>query len=166
MSDDTLVSIDLSLIPDVEAFLAHAVLLEEQAGHRFDELADACESYGNPDLVKLFRKMAHFSRLHLEEAKSRTAFRDLPTLTDATTAWGGDESPELASIMGAEPYASIQSALEVALASERAGHAFYAAVRDGLTDPEIVAFAREFADEEAEHVAELEAWLARHLAAA
>ncbi len=157
---------DLSRIPDVESFLAHAVLLEEQAGLRFDELADACESYGNPEVVTLFRRMAHFSRLHLAEAKSRAGFRDLPTLTPATLAWGGEESPEAASIMGADPYVNVTRALEIALDSERAGQAFYAVVRDGLSDPEIVAFAREFADEEAEHVAELEGWLSRHLAAA
>jgi len=157
---------DLSKIPDLEAFLAHAVLLEEQAGQRFDELAEACESYGNPEVVRLFRQMAHFSRLHLEEAKSRTAFRELPRLTPQTTAWGAEESPEAASIMGADPYVNVTRALEIALESERGGHAFYAAVRDGLSDPEIVAFAREFAEEEAEHVAELEGWLSRHLAAA
>lgn len=156
-------AIDLSKIPDVEAFLAHAVLLEEQAGQRFDELADACDSYGNPEVVALFRRMAHFSRLHLEEARSRSGFRALPTLTPATTAWGGEEGPESASIMGADPYVSVRRALEIALDSERSGHAFYVACRDGLSDPEIVAFAREFSDEEAVHVAELEAWLARHL---
>ena len=157
---------DQSRISDVESFLAHAVLLEEQAGLRFDELADACESYGNPEVVKLFRRMAHFSRLHLDEAKARSGFRDLPTLTAETTAWGAEESPEAASIMGADPYVNVTRALEIALESERAGHAFYVAARDGLSDPESVAFAREFADEEAEHVAELEGWLARHTAAA
>jgi rubrerythrin len=156
----------LSRIPDVETFLAHAVILEEQAGYRFDELAEACESYGNAEVAGLFRRMAHFSRLHLEEVRDRSAYRDLPVLTAETAAWGSEESPETASIMGADPYVSIERALEIALDGERAGQAFYAAVRDGLREPETVAFATAFAEEEAGHVAELEAWLARHQASA
>lgn len=156
---------DMSAVPDVAAFLAHAVCLEEEAGLRFDELADSCDSYGNPEVSALFRKMAHFSRMHLKEARARAAYHDLPDLAAGFTAWGADEGPESASMMGADPYSSIGHALEVALASERAGQAFYQAVYDGTSDPEIRAMAREFAEEEGEHVAELERWVARHAAA-
>lgn len=161
MTTDTF---DLSCIPDVATFLVHAIRLEEDAGRRFDELADSCETYGNPEVVALFRRMAHFSRLHLQDAKARAGFHDLPQL-DAW-AWGDSESPETASIMGAEPYVSVLRALEIALDSERRGQAFYVAALDGCADPEIKAMARDFAAEEAEHVAELETWLERHRAAA
>ena len=47
-----------------------------------------------------------------------------------------------------------------ALAAETAGLDYYASVLDTASDPEIIAFAREFVDEEAGHVAELKRWIA------
>ena len=41
-----------------------------------------------------------------------------------------------------------------------AGLAYYAGVLQRATDPEIIAFAREFVDEESGHVAELRRWIA------
>ena len=47
-------------------------------------------------------------------------------------------------------------ALRLALEGERRGHAYYATMAATTTDAELRAIATEFADEEAEHVAELE----------
>ena len=54
------------------------------------------------------------------------------------------------------------NALELALDGERRGHAFYADIASTTGDPEVKAMAREFAAEEAEHVAELEKWIGRY----
>ena len=41
-------------------------------------------------------------------------------------------------------------------------HAFYADIASSTGDPEVRAMAKEFADEESEHVAELEKWIGRY----
>ena len=55
-----------------------------------------------------------------------------------------------------------EEALEVALAAEKAGLAYYRSVLDATDDPEIMALATEFVKEENEHVAELKKWIAAH----
>ena len=52
-----------------------------------------------------------------------------------------------------------KSAMELALESERQGWAYYRSVADASSDPRVVAMATEFADEEKDHVAQLEAML-------
>ena len=149
----------MSVFDSVEEFLAHAIRLEEEAAQRFGQLADAMHSAGNREVGRLFRQLAEYSRMHLADARARSDFRDVPALAPDAFEWPDIESPETAAIWAADPQLGREQALEVALAAERAGHAFYASVLEASSDPELRRFAREFADEEAEHVAELERWL-------
>lgn len=150
----------------IESFLAHAIRLEEEAALRFDELAEACTTFGNAEVATFFRKMAEFSRLHLAEAKARAGFRNLPDLPRCDSLWPDGQSPESAGWDGADPFVHVGEALQIALESEKQGLAFYAQIADSTNDPEIRSMAREFVDEEAEHVAQLEVWIARHQAKA
>ena len=50
----------------------------------------------------------------------------------------------------------------MALDAESAGLAFYDNVLQTTTDPEIKVLAKEFVEEEAQHVAELERWIVLH----
>jgi rubrerythrin len=50
----------------------------------------------------------------------------------------------------------------VALDAETAGLEFYRNVLNSTDDPEIKVLAKEFVDEEAEHVAELKRWIELH----
>jgi rubrerythrin len=59
----------------------------------------------------------------------------------------------------------VQAALLVALEGEEGSRRFYSQVRDATQDPEVRRFAAEFADEEAEHVAALNQWIAKRCAA-
>ncbi len=146
----------------VEEFLAHAIRLEEEAALRFDELAEACLTNGNAEVAAFFRQMAEFSRLHLADARNRGGFRTLPVLPPSDELWPEGMSPEAAGWEGTDPFLTVSRALEVALESEKQGLAFYADVADATDDAEIRGMAREFAEEEAEHVAQLEVWIARH----
>ncbi len=139
---------------DVAEFLAYAVKLEEQAARCFDELADVMESHGNREVRDFFRQMAEFSRMHLGEAKARSGFQDLPVVVE------GFESPEVTVYQAMDPLIAMEEALQYALEAERRGHAFYAQYMDHQ-DPEIRVMAKEFADEEAMHVFELEKWVER-----
>lgn len=152
MSDDYLTS--------VETFLAYAIKLEEEATLRFGQLADAMDSYGNKDVGRIFRKLSDYSRMHLGEARARAGFRDVPTFSPDLFQWPDLESPETAAIWATDPLIARHDAFQIALESEKLGHDFYQSVVDQTSDPEIRVLAKEFAEEEAEHVAALKKWMA------
>lgn len=148
----------------VEIFLAHTVRLEQEAALRFEQLADAMQTAGNREVAQLFKRLAHFSRLHLADATARSGFRDIPDLGPKEFNWPDIESPETAAIWAADPFIGCEQALQVALDAETAGLHFYSDILDSTADPEIKRFAQEFVNEEGQHVAELERWLSLHRA--
>jgi rubrerythrin len=150
------------VVDSVETFLAYSIKLEEEAALRFGQLADAMATNGNHEVARLFRKLAHYSRMHLNEAVSRAGFREIPKLSPTDFQWPDIESPETAAIWAADPFIGREEALEVALAAESAGLAYYSAILASTEDPEIRAFAQAFAEEESQHVKELERWLELH----
>lgn len=147
----------------VEEFLAHTIQLESEAALRFGQLADAMTTAGNREVGRLFRRLAEYSQLHLGDARARAGFRNLPEMTSSDYRWPDIESPEAAAIWAADPFIGIEQALQVALDAETAGLDFYAGVLAATDDPEIKALAKEFVEEETEHVAELRHWIALHL---
>ena len=147
----------------VEDFLAHAIELEREAALRFGQLADAMESAGNHEVGKLFRRLAGYSQMHLNDARLRSGFRDMPAMAPEDYRWPDIESPETAAIWAADPFIGREQALQVAIEAESASHAYYSDIMRRTDDPEIRSFAKEFAEEEAQHVAELQRWMALHL---
>jgi rubrerythrin len=145
---------------DVERFLTHAIQLEREAARRYEELAAAMGTDGNKELKGFFAKMAHYSRLHLAQAVARGGFREVPILAPDEFEWPEGVSPETARWAGVDAQMSPLAALELALDGERSGHAYYAAIAATTTDAELRMIAGEFADEEAEHVRELEKLIA------
>ena len=148
----------------VEEFLAYSIHLEAEAAARFGELADAMQSGGNTEVANLFRRLSDYSKMHLCDAKARAGFREIPEISPDEFIWPDLESPEAASIWGADPMIGRADALEIALAAETAGHDYYKHVLDTTDDPEIKVLAAEFVQEEAGHVAELKKWIAAHQA--
>ncbi|MBL8575254.1 MAG: ferritin family protein [Hyphomicrobiaceae bacterium] len=144
----------------VEEFLAYAIKLEEEAVLRFGELADAMNNVGNREVGTLFRRLSDYSKLHMADAKARAGFRDMPVMMPAEFQWPDFESPETAAIWAADPMMGKRQALDVALESEKRGLDFYQACYDHNDDPEIRILAKEFVEEEGEHVAELLKWIA------
>lgn len=146
----------------VEEFLVHAIRLEQEAALRFGQLADAMLTQGNREVGRLFRQLADYSQLHLADARERAGYRDLPPLRPEDYTWPDIESPEAAAIWAADPMLGREQALEVALEAEQAGMDYYSNVMKSTIDPELRALAKEFADEEAGHVAELKRWIELH----
>jgi rubrerythrin len=144
----------------VREFLAHAVQLEREAARRYEELSVAMGTEGNRELQTFFGKMAHYSRLHLAQATARGGFREVPTYAPGDYLWPDGVSPETAGWAGVDSQMGPRAALELALDGERSGHAYYASVAATTNDAELRALAGEFAEEEAEHVLELEKLLA------
>jgi len=146
----------------VETFLAYAIRVEKEAAERFGQLADAMDACGNREVGKLFRRLSDYSRLHLADAQARAGFREIPKMSWGEFVWPDLESPETAEIWAADPFIGRDQALEIALKAEQAGFDYYQKILDETDDPEIKALAREFADEEREHVVELEKWINAH----
>ncbi|MBX3605876.1 MAG: ferritin family protein [Piscinibacter sp.] len=146
----------------VEYFLAHAVALEREAARRYEELAAAMGTEGNRELALFFTRMAHYSRLHLSDAMARGGFRKLPPLAAHEYDWPDGTSPEMADWAGVDALMGVQEALRLALDGERRGHAYYALIAASTADAELQRIAQAFADEESEHVRELERQLQAH----
>jgi len=147
----------------VPVFLAHAIVLEEEAAERYDELADTMETHNNRPVAELFRQMAEFSRMHAAEAQERArGAGGLPDLKPWEYEWSGSESPESAVLEDSHYLMTPHHALRMALAAERTAHDFYAGVADRSANGEVRDLARTFAEEEAGHVAEIERWLERY----
>jgi rubrerythrin len=145
---------------NVELFLAHAIQLEREAARRYEELTAAMTTDGNAELKEFFARMAFFSRKHLAEAVARGGFRDLPDMAPDDYQWPDGTSPETAEWAGVDAQMDGVDALHLALGSERRGHAYYAAIAATTQDIELRGIAAEFADEESQHVAELERLIA------
>jgi rubrerythrin len=140
-------------------FLAHAIALEHEAAERYLELADMMEAHRNDAVAAIFRDMNRFSLMHHDEVKARVGSLELPKLKSWQYRWsappemGGDEAFDYM----LEPY----NALRYARENEERAMAYYRAVAAEAEDPEVRRMATEFAEEEAEHVAALDKWLAQ-----
>ncbi|QOC22481.1 ferritin family protein [Wenzhouxiangella sp. AB-CW3] len=143
-------------------FLAHAVVLEDEAATRYRELADAMAVHNNPEVEALFRKMAEYSDMHRAEAVSHAEqhANGLPDLKPWEFEWPGNESPESGRLESAHYMMTPYHALELALQAEQGAFAFYDDMARRSELDAVRALAREFAEEEAGHVRALEKWLA------
>jgi rubrerythrin len=148
----------------VELFLVHAIELEREAARRYEELSAAMHTEGNAELKVFFTRMAHFSRMHLADARARGGFHELPPMRAQDYQWPDGTAPETAGWEGVDAFLDGTGALELALHSERRGHSYYATIASTSQDPQVRRMAAEFAAEEAQHVAELEKMLTPRLA--
>ncbi|MGA9550232.1 MAG: 2Fe-2S iron-sulfur cluster-binding protein [Rhodomicrobium sp.] len=148
-------------IKSVEEFFGYAVKVEQDAAIHYDQLGAAMEKVGNAEVAELFRELADYSRLHLEEAKRRAGAIDYNLHVPANYVWPDHATPERTDLWTGDPALSRLGALKAALLGERRGLEFYHSVAGFSKDPEIVEHAKEFVKEEAEHVEILERWIAR-----
>lgn len=142
----------------VDEFLSYAVKVEEDAATHFDALAKSVESSG-PDIARLFTELASLSREHLAEAKAQAKSLDERKSVPPDYAWPGHSSAQ--SQWSGDPALMRLGALKAALQGETRGYEFYCAVVATSKSPEVVALAREFVKDEADHVKILEASVTR-----
>ena len=139
-------------------FLAHAVALEHEAADRYLELADMMEAHRNDAVSAVFRDMTRFSQLHHDEIKARVGAIELPQLKSWEYRWRSP--PEVGGEEGFDYMIEAYNALKYARANELRAMQYYRSVAGESTDPEVRRLATEFADEETEHVAALDQWIA------
>ena len=139
-------------------FLAHAVALEEEAAERYLELADMMEAHHNDGVASVFRDMSRFSQMHRDDIKARIGSVELPALKAGQYRWrtppevGGEEGFDYM----LEPYHALKYARENEVRAEQ----YYRSAAVQAQDAELRRLATEFADEEKEHVAALDKWIA------
>ncbi len=140
-------------------FLAHALALEHEAAERYLELADMMESYRNDPVSSVFRDMHRFSVMHRDDIAKRVGETALPQLRSWQYRWrspsevGGEEAFDRT----LEPY----NALKYARENEVRAMEYYRSVAAAAQDAELARLAQAFADEETEHVAALDKWIAQ-----
>jgi ferredoxin len=148
-------------INTLDDFFGYAIRVEEEAAIHFDTLATTAEESGNAEVAKLFRQLAGYSRLHLEQTKVRAGSRELDKNLPPDYLWPDHVTPERTGLWAADADLSRLDALKAALQGERRGYEFYYAVAGTTDNPEVSTMAKEFVKEESEHVKILEAWIAR-----
>ena len=139
-------------------FLAHAVALEQEAADRYLELADMMEAHRNDAVSSVFRDMNRFSQLHRDEIKARVGTIELPRLKSWEYRWSSP--PEVGGEEGFDYMMEPYNALKYARANEMRAMEYYRSVAVQAADAETRRLATEFADEETQHVAALDKWLA------
>lgn len=148
-------------IRSVEAFLACAIRVEQDAAEHFDDLAREMERTGNPAVAGVFETLARYSRLHLEAATARAGAIDVAALIPDRHVWPDLVTPERSALWAGDPALSRIDALKAALDGERLGFEFYHHIAETSRDAEIRILAQEYAEEEGQHVEILERWIER-----
>jgi rubrerythrin/ferredoxin len=152
-------------IKSLDEFLSYAVKVEEDAAIHFEKLAAVMEACGNADVAALFQRLGGYSRLHLAEAKAKSAALSATLSLPSSSAWPDQETPERTALWAGDPGLTRLDALKASLQGERRGYEFYYAVAGTTPDAQIRELAREFVKEEAEHVETLKHWIAAEEAA-
>ena len=140
--------------------LAHALAMENEAAERYGELAVQMETHHKKDVGAIFRRHEHAEREHLGELNEMCKNVQLPHYAPWEFQWSGGESPEAIDIGKVHYQFSVRAAVLLALEHERKAAGFYADIADNAPTDDVRGLARQFADEEREHIGWLEACLA------
>lgn len=150
-----------AVIRTLPELLAHALAMESEAAERYGELAVQMETHHKKDVAAIFRRLEQAERKHLGELDEMCRNVQLPHYAPWEFKWAEGESPEAIDIGKVHYQLSVRQAVLLALEHERKAAAFYAGIADGAGATEVRALARQFADEEHEHIDWLEAYLAQ-----
>lgn len=136
-----------------------AVLIEEEAKERYEELAAQMEVHHTPDAAAFFRGMVGNEAKHGEQLAARRSalFKDAPRTVTRAMLWDV-EAPEYDEVRASM---TRRQALEVALRGEQKAHAYFVAALPRASDPDVKRLFEELRDEEVEHQRLLEAELAQ-----
>ena len=126
-----------------------AILIEDEAQERYEDLAAQMDQHRTPEAAKFFRYMVENEAKHGRELTARRLqlFGDAPRAV--TPAMIFDiEAPDYDA---ARAFMTPRKAMEAALASEVKAHTFFVAALPALKDLEVRALFEELRDEEIEH---------------
>lgn len=142
-------------------FYAHALAIEQEAAHRYQELAQQMVLHHNPAVAETFERLARLEADHAAHIAKAAPDVDTSTIPAWAYRWEGVESPEATDFAHAHYLMTPFHALELALQNERRALAFFESVARSTPNHEIARLAGDFAADERTHVAHVEAALAR-----
>jgi rubrerythrin len=142
--------------------LVHALVIEVEAVQSYTELAEQMRECGNSEVAELFAKMAELEARHAEKIREKAGDIDLPDLAPWEYRWPGLEAPENIDPAGIHYLMTPHHALKLALENELNAKTFFEVIAKGNTDKRVRAMAEEMAEDERQHVAWMEDWLAEY----
>lgn len=141
--------------------LAHALAMETEAAERYGELADQMEIHRKTAVAAIFRRLEKAEKKHLDELTEMCKDVKLPHYAPWDFKWSTNESPEAIDIGRVHYQLSVREAILLAFEHERRAANFYAGIADSAEAADVRTLARQFADEEHEHMGWLETYLAQ-----
>lgn len=150
-------------------FLTLALEMENEAVQRYSELADAMETHNNREVMELFRRMAAIESLHAKKIVEQLVATGAPLQPDLSEPgfdWKragvpGGEAPESAPVDEVHYLMHPYHALKLALANELRAEQFFNRLAQLATMETVREAALELRDEERDHVALVNAWIAK-----
>jgi rubrerythrin len=129
--------------------LDFAILIEEEAAERYQELVDQMEAHHTAAAASFFRFMVENETKHGKELSDRrhVLFGDTPGNVDRSEIWEV-EAPEYDK---GRAFMTAAQALHVALESEQKAHDFFVAAIPHIKDTKARELFEELRDEEIEH---------------
>lgn len=145
----------------LEDLMGQALTIEREAVARYEELADMMETHNNLEVAALFRKMAGYEQLHVEQILADMGWAADVVVPRHSGLWGSPESPEVVPIEEMHYLMHPWHALQLALSAEQRAEAFFAEMAGTAASEAVRAAAEDMRQEEAEHVALVREWLAK-----
>jgi len=142
--------------------LLHALVIELEAVQSYKDLAEQMRECGNQDVAELFEKMSVLEAEHAAKIRQQAKGVELPELSPWEFRWSGLEPPENIDLAGVHYLMTPHQALDLALENEISAMVFFDAVAHDTPDDKVRSLAKEFADDERQHVAWMKDWLAKY----
>ncbi len=158
MNEDAKNGAGIAALPEL---LAHALAIETEAAERYGELAEQMETHRKAEVASIFRRLERAEKKHLAELTDLCKTVALPHYAPWDFKWDGAESPEAIDTGRVSYQLTVEGAVLLALEHERKALDFYAGIADTARAADVRTLARQFAEEEQQHVGWLEAWLAK-----
>ncbi|MFZ2491535.1 MAG: ferritin family protein [Thermoanaerobaculia bacterium] len=126
-----------------------AILIENEAAERYQELADQMEKHHTAAAARFFEQMVVYETKHRDEltARRRELFGDAAPHVDGSMLWEV-EAPEYDKVRA---FMTERQALLVALESEEKAHQFFIDALPSVADAEAKKLFEELRDEEVVH---------------
>jgi len=136
-----------------------AILVEEEAKDRYEELADQMTIHHNEEATRFFLRMVQVELTHERILLSRrkALFRDQPRKVTREMIFDV-EAPDY---YAARATMTVRQALDMALVAETKAYEFFDAALKEIRDPEVQDFFSQLRSEELEHQKLVEAQIAK-----
>lgn len=145
----------------IEDLMSQALAMEREAVARYQELADIMATHNNTEVAQLFREMAGYEQHHVDQILADMGWADDVIAPRKAAMWAMDDAPESVAFEEVHYLMHPWHALKLALAAEQRAQAFFEQLARDATSDSIRRAAEEMRDEEAEHVALVQQWLAK-----